>query len=166
MDVGAKGSPYVDVIPHKQLLSLDIDPSNNPDICCDIHDLEWEGNYFDMVIAVEVLEHLQDPQRAVNKIYRILKSGGVTIVSTRFLHRYHPDPTDFYRFTLDSLRHLFRDFTEVDILHHGNRVQVGWELINAGGRSRVLLNLFNPLISRCESKSTDCPLGFVVRAEK
>jgi hypothetical protein len=51
-------------------------------------------------------------------------------------------------------------------MHHGNRAQVLWELLNAGGRARVVLNVLNPLIARLDSKQTKFPLGFVVYAQK
>ena len=88
------------------------------------------------------------------------------MLSTRFLYRYHPDPEDHYRFTQDSLQYLFRHFNGVEVHHHGNRAQVIWELLNAGGRSRVVLNLLNPLFARFESEHTRFPLGYVVWARK
>ena len=166
LDIGSKGAPYSSAIPHTRLVTLDVDPSRKPDICCDIHDLEWENDYFDTVVAIEVLEHLRDPARAISHIRRVLKVGGIAILSTRFLCRYHPDPEDHYRFTWDSLRYLCRHFTEVEILHHGNRAQVLWETVNAGGRSRVFLNILHPLVARLESARTRFPLGFVVWARK
>jgi hypothetical protein len=39
-------------------------------------------------------------------------------------------------------------------------------MVNAGGRSRVVLNLLNPLIARLHSTHTKFPLGFVVYAVK
>jgi SAM-dependent methyltransferase len=166
LDVGAKASPYTQVIPATQYLRLDIDPTSEPDICCDIHHLDWEAQSFDTVVAVEVLEHLYDPQLAIDRVWHVLKPGGICIASTRFLYRYHPDPHDYYRFTWDSLEHLFRKFEHVEVHHHGNRLQSIWEMINAGGRSRVLLNVFNPLVARFESKQTRFPLGFVIYARK
>ena len=166
LDVGAKGSPYTQVIPSTQYLRLDIDPTSEPDICCDIHHLDWKAHSFDTVVAVEVLEHLYDPQLALDRVWHVLKPGGICIASTRFLYRYHPDPHDYYRFTWDSLEHLFRKFEHVEVHHHGNRLQSIWEMINAGGRSRVLLNVFNPLVARFESKQTRFPLGFVIYARK
>ena len=118
------------------------------------------------MLAIEVLEHLYDPQRAIDRIHDVLKPGGVCILSTRFMYRYHPDPQDHYRFTWDSLKHLFRNFRHVEVIHHGNRLQVIWEIINAGGRSRVVLNLLNPLIASFSSSRTKFPLGFVVYAQK
>lgn len=166
LDVGAKAAPYRSYVPAGGYMRLDIDPAKKPDICCDLHELEWKGDLFDTVLAIEVLEHLYDPQRAIDRIHAVLKPGGVCILSTRFMYRYHPDPEDHYRFTWDSLRYLFRNFRHVEVHHHGNRAQVIWEIINAGGRSRVVLNLLNPLIAKLSSSRTRFPLGFVVYAEK
>jgi SAM-dependent methyltransferase len=166
LDVGAKAAPYAGYVRALRYVRLDIDPAKTPDICCDLHDLEWLGDPFDAVLAIEVLEHLYDPQRAIDRIYGVLKPGGVCILSTRFMYRYHPDPQDHYRFTWDSLKHLFRNFRHVEVIPHGNRLQVIWEILNAGGRSRVVLNLLNPLIASFSSHSTKFPLGFVVYAQK
>ena len=166
LDVGAKAAPYERYVRAERYVRLDIDPAKKPDICCDLHELKWDGDPFDTVLAIEVLEHLYDPQRAIDRIYDALKPGGVCILSTRFLYRYHPDPQDHYRFTWDSLKYLFRNFRHVEVVHHGNRAQVIWEMINAGGRTRVVLNIFNPLIARLSSKQTKFPLGFVVYAQK
>jgi SAM-dependent methyltransferase len=166
LDVGAKAAPYQRHVPSTEYLRLDVDRSRVADIYCDLHELQWEANYFDTVLCIEVLEHLYDPQRAIDRIFEVLKPGGVCILSTRFMYRYHPDPEDHYRFTWDSLRHLFRRFRSVEVHHHGNRIQVLWEIINAGGRTRVVLNLLNPLIARMNTRRTKFPLGFVVYAEK
>ena len=37
--------------------------------------------------------------------------------------------------------------------------QVIWEILDAGGRSRVLLNLLHPLVARLESTRTPFPFG-------
>ena len=165
LDVGSSLSPYKKFIPATEYLRLDVNENTKPDLCCDLHDIQWKSDYFDTVIATEVLEHLCDPQRAVDEIRRVLKPGGVCILSTRFMYPYHPDPGDFYRFTRDSLSHLFRNFRRVEIVHHGNRIQVLWQMINMGD-TRVILNIFNPLIARIHFKKTKFPSGFVVYAVK
>ncbi len=166
LDVGAKASPYRKQVLALRYMRLDINPAKKPDICCDLHELEWHGDLFDTVLGIEILEHLYDPQRAIDRVHGVLKPGGVCVLSTRFIYRYHPDPHDYYRFTWDSLRYLFRNFRLVEVHHHGNRAQVIWEIINAGGRSLVFLNLLNPLIASLSSTHTKFPLGFVVYAEK
>lgn len=166
LDVGAKDAPYRRYIPAALYMTLDVNPAKRPDICCDLLQLQWQADYFDTVLAIEILEHLCDPQRAIDRIAAVLKPGGVCILSTRFIYRYHPDPEDHYRFTWDSLRYLFRNFGHVEVHHHGNRAQVIWEIINAGGRSRAVLNLLNPLVAQLSSRQTKFPLGFVVYAQK
>lgn len=40
------------------------------------------ANYADVVIAFEVIEHLQNPRELINEVLRILKPGGTFILST------------------------------------------------------------------------------------
>jgi len=66
------------------LVTLDIDPACNPDVCHDLNvlPLPFDTNSFDSISAFEVLEHLgrQGDWRGFfaewNEYYRILKPGG------------------------------------------------------------------------------------------
>ena len=165
LDIGSKLSPYRSKIASTKYLRLDIDPDSNPDICSDIHNINWESDYFDTVILTETLEHLYDPGKAMREIYRVMKPGGVCIASTRFVYPYHPDPHDYFRFTWDSLQFVFGQFSVVEVHTHGNKLQTLWQLINVG-RLRLILNVFNPILDLFSSKTTTCPLGFVVHATK
>jgi ubiquinone/menaquinone biosynthesis C-methylase UbiE len=42
----------------------------------DIYQLDFPENSIDLVILMEVIEHLLDPDTAINEIHRILKPGG------------------------------------------------------------------------------------------
>ena len=147
-------------------MRLDIDPAKKPDICCDLHELEWRGEPFDTVLAIEVLEHLYDPQRAIDRIHGVLKTGR-NLHSVNAVHVSIPSgsagPLSVH---LGLAEYLFRNFRHVEVIHHGNRLQVIWEIINAGGRSRVVLNILNPLDCAVQLERTKFPLGFVVYAEK
>jgi len=44
-----------------------------------IHNLPFKNQFFDVVIALDVLEHVRDDQGAVNEIKRVLKEGGIFI---------------------------------------------------------------------------------------
>lgn len=167
LDIGAKGSPYKRYIRHINYLTLDVEEANSPDICCDLHEIKWESDYFDTIIATEVLEHCYDPKKAVNEMFRVLKPGGICIASTRFIYIYHPDPGDYYRFTWDSLKYLFSAFKNVSIYSHGNAFQSIWHIINNDYRPwRFVMNIFNPVFGRFSFKSKKFPLGFIVIAQK
>jgi len=165
LDVGSKDAPYKDNIPHTEYMRLDMDPGADPHICCDIHDIRWQSDYFDTIIATELIEHLHDPQKAIQEIFRVLKPGGVCILSTRFMHAYHPDPIDYYRFSAESLNHLLKDFSKVEIFPHGNRLQIFWMILTQG-RFGSLFNILNPLIAGIQTPNPRIPLGYVVYAEK
>lgn len=58
---------------------------------------------FDVVLSTQVLEHVEDPRAYLREAYRVLKAGGVLIVSTHGMYRYHPDPVDYWRWTRTGL---------------------------------------------------------------
>ncbi len=165
LEIGGSYSLYKTKIPFTKYLRLDIDEGTKPDIYGDVHEINWGPGYFDTVIATELLEHLYDPQKAINEIKRVMKKGGVCIASTRFIQHYHRVPLDYYRFTPDSLKYLFNGFSRVEIYPHGSRIQSAWQILNIGA-VKIILNLFNPLISLFNFKNTRTPCGFVVYAVK
>jgi len=165
LDTGAKYSPYKKYIPFTEYLTLDIEKDYQPDICSDLHDIKWQSEYFDTVLAIEVLHYLYNPQKAINEMFRVLKPGGKLIMSVRFILPYDVREKDYYRFTPDSLSYLLRKFKQVEICHHGNKLQVIWRLLE-DRKLKVLLNVFNPFFARIRVKKTRTPLGFVVLAEK
>lgn len=48
----------------------------------DAMNLPFKEESFDVVTAFEVIEHLDDPQKALGQIKRVLKTGGVALIST------------------------------------------------------------------------------------
>ncbi len=54
---------------------------------------------FDSAICLEVLEHVSNPFVAVGEIAKLLKPGGVLILSVPHLSRVHEAPHDYFRYT-------------------------------------------------------------------
>ncbi len=109
----------------------------NPDIIGDIHDLPFPDNSLDALLCIYVLEHVEEPQKAVKEMYRALEPGGYCFIQIPFIFYYHPMNgyyKDFYRFTRDGLEYLLRDFSSV-------------EIINERGALATVMNLF-PLFSK------------------
>jgi len=82
-------------------------------LICDAHDLPFADETFDGVIIQAVLEHVVDPYRCVDEIYRVLKSDGIVYAETAFIQHVHNGRYDFTRFTLLGHRRLFRRFEEI-----------------------------------------------------
>lgn len=90
----------------------DVTKSNIPDV--DIHNMPYEDEAFDYVIADQVLEHVRKPWVAVEEIRRILKPGGYTILTTCLMNAIHWGPKDYWRFTPDGLRVLCENFSHIE----------------------------------------------------
>jgi len=97
--------------------TLDVSEKYKPDIVGDIHNLPLEDTSVDAIICKAVLEHVQDPFKAVDEIYRVLKPGGKCLVYVPFLYPYHASQAnykDYYRYTADGVKYLFRNFSKIE----------------------------------------------------
>jgi len=164
--IGVMTNTYREMIPSKKFITVDIDPKLKPDIVCDVHNLKCSDNNFDTVVALQLLEHCRDPQRALNEMRRVLKKRGKLIFSVPFLFHYHGSPNDYYRFTKDSIKDLTKYFKKVNIIPIGNKFLVLWQLASIGIFQK-LFHLLNPLIAwLLRFKSDKFVLNYVVEAEK
>lgn len=93
--------------------TVDINPNCQPDILADIHNLPISNNSADGIICMSVLEHVENPFKVVEEIYRILKPGGKGFIYVPFLHSYHG--SDYWRFSKDGIKYLFIKFQKIEI---------------------------------------------------
>ena len=101
-----------------ELVNQDItwpgDRRTNIDIFSPLHHIPVESDYFDAILCIAVMEHVENPEEVVPELYRVLKPGGHLILEVPFLQPEHKVPTDFQRYTRDGLVRL--------ATHHGFRV--------------------------------------------
>ncbi len=98
-----------------QDLTYDGDKRKNIHIHSPLHHIPVESNYFDTILCIAVLEHVENPEEVVPELYRVLKPGGHLILEVPFLQPEHKVPTDFQRYTKDGLVRL--------VAHHGFQVE-------------------------------------------
>lgn len=96
------------------LVVTDVSIGRENQIVCDAHNLPFKNDSFDGVITQAVLEHVSDPYKCVEEIYRVLKDGGLVYSSTPFMQQVHGGAYDFTRFTFLGHRRLFRKFKTID----------------------------------------------------
>lgn len=123
-DIGGGSGFQKQLAPYRKYFSgvyktVDINEETSPDIVADAHNLPIPDNSADGVISNSVLEHMHNPFRAVEEIYRILKPGGKAFVYVPFIHAYHGGSKkggpDYWRFSRDGLQYLFRQFSHIEI---------------------------------------------------
>lgn len=100
------------------VVSADFDANRKPDHVVDVCELDgvFGAESFDYVVMMEVLEHVPEPQRALQQIHRVLRPGGKVLLSTPFLFPIHEAPYDFYRYTQYGLKHLLSEYANVEIV--------------------------------------------------
>lgn len=125
LNIGA-GGEVSDILNEERVTftSADIDPAMTPDLVMDIMDMApISDDSVDVIICMEVLEHVQNPFMAIGEMKRVLKEGGLVIGSTPFMLGHHLHPHDYFRFTLFGLKHLFTDFEEVTLVPRNSYMQ-------------------------------------------
>ena len=70
--------------------------------------LPFADGSFDSLLCNEVLEHVTDPARLLGEAARVLRPGGVLVLSTPQTWGLHEEPHDYWRFTRYGLGHLAR----------------------------------------------------------
>jgi SAM-dependent methyltransferase len=88
------------------------------DVCGDLLALPFPDDTLDGMILTEVLEHCIDPVAAVNQARRVLKPGGLLLVTSPFCwptHQVEGEYKDYWRFARQGWELLLKDFVDVTI---------------------------------------------------
>jgi len=139
-DVGAGGRRIT-----PDIVTVDFAAAPGVDVVSDIHNLSIPDQSFDCVFCTGTLEHVRDPDKAVAELFRILKPGGIVYIDVPFIQGYHPDPTDYWRFTLEGLRLMCESFEEIEsgtfIGPTCGAIWIVREWANSWTNNRILSNL-------------------------
>jgi len=95
---------------------LDIEKDFYPTVLGDVHCLPFKKNVFNCVKCTELLEHVENPDRVIKEITRVLKPSGNLILSMPFNFGIHADPHDFQRFTDYKLRKMLENDFEIKMI--------------------------------------------------
>ncbi|HUO75597.1 MAG TPA: class I SAM-dependent methyltransferase, partial [Candidatus Paceibacterota bacterium] len=101
---GGKGfqkvlAPYRELF-HDTYRTLDSDRATHPDIIGDALSLPFPDSSRSAFLSISMLEHVSEPQRAINEMHRTLVPGGQVLLYVPFLYPYHARPgayRDYFR---------------------------------------------------------------------
>ena len=150
LDVGAGEQPYRKYCSHLNYVSQDFGEydgtgngeglqmgtwnQSNLDIISDICSIPEPNASFDVIMCTEVFEHIPDPLSALNEFSRLLRSGGLLILTAPLMSRTHFAPyhfcSGFSRYFWE--KHLPENGFEIQELEtNGNYFEwVGYETYN------------------------------------
>ncbi len=176
LDIGAGKGPYRKFLECEKYVLLDVEnrSGNSDTIIANLNEkVPLADNSVDCVLCTEVLEHIKQPQHAVNEIYRILNKDGVLVLTTPAAWPLHEVPNDFFRYTRYGIEHLLKEagFETIKIKPSNSYPYTIAQLAVIYLRPKIytpiviLINLLG-ILSNKFSKNYDMPLGNHVRAYK
>lgn len=110
LDAGAGNCPYKPLFQHVKYEAADFCEADmryaSMDYVCDLASIPVADNRYDFILCSQVLEHVPEPEKVLEELYRVLKPGGELFLSVPLFFPEHGVPYDFYRFTQFGLHYL------------------------------------------------------------
>ena len=93
----------------------------------------------DTVFSTQVIEHVADHNGLLREAFRILRPGGVAIVSGPMYWEHHEEPYDFFRFTRYGFEHIFKEagFTDIQLIPNGGKWALTGQMLQNNFRSSM-----------------------------
>ncbi len=137
LDVGAGECQYADLFTERNKYeTCDLKDSFHTgigyDIVSSVYEIPREDSYYDVVLMLQVLEHIEKPVRALKEINRILKEEGVLFLSVPQAAGDHFEPYHYFNYTQYGLGSVLDragfeivsiDRLEGIFVYVGNRIQ-------------------------------------------
>jgi SAM-dependent methyltransferase len=79
------------------------------DVVTDLMRLALKDESIDVVLNIEVLEHVPEPMQMLRELNRVLKPGGLLYLTCPLNWGVHEAPYDFYRYTPFALKKMFTE---------------------------------------------------------
>jgi SAM-dependent methyltransferase len=100
-------------------VGLDVSTSSAADVVADAQrSLPFSDASFDVVVMSQVLQYLSEPRAVVAEIRRVLRPGGVAVVSFPFLYNEHAS-RDYWRLSARGVPLVFGDFAVRHVQRQG-----------------------------------------------
>jgi SAM-dependent methyltransferase len=114
LDVGGEkgsraGHDFQKLFDTRQYIYLNISPAKAPDIVADGAHIPLAAEAFQAVVCLETLEHVREPLNVMREFARVLRPGGVLLLSVPFLYQIHSAPHDFWRFTEHQVQYMVEE---------------------------------------------------------
>jgi SAM-dependent methyltransferase len=154
LDFGSGNSPYKRYFSFDKYDTADVgyNIESKPDYVIDPqmpHIPVSDGSY-DLVLALDVLEHVTKLQLTLKEIIRVCKPGGYVVVKVPFLYREHEAPHDFRRFTSYGIKMCLENsgLNVVKVQGFGNAWSVAYSLIQERFNDNASPNFYWRVINK------------------
>jgi len=102
LDLGCGDKPFKNFFDKKvEYIGIDISKESRADIILDLNTqkIPFTDEFFDLVIASEIIEHIYNQDFFFKEMIRVVKKGGYIYISAPFMFPQHDLFRDYYRYT-------------------------------------------------------------------
>jgi SAM-dependent methyltransferase len=99
-----------EVFPGKSYVGCDMRPGPGVDRVEDVTEINLKDGAAGTVLCIETFEHVFEVRRAFDEVFRVLRPGGVFVITTPLNFRIHGYPDDYWRLTPNCLRRLISSY--------------------------------------------------------
>jgi SAM-dependent methyltransferase len=131
LDVGGRIQPYRPLMAQRVQRYVSVDPLSTQlvSVMARGEQLPLPDSQFDLAICTQVLQYIAEPSRVIHEIYRVLRPGGVLLLSVPSACA-TDSSTECWRFLPEGLRHLLARFTRVKVVAEGSSVAGFFRTVN------------------------------------
>jgi SAM-dependent methyltransferase len=161
LDVGAGMRQYQGLFARERYQSCDMEEGfhadQRHDFLANIYDIPQPDQTYDVVLMLQVLEHLEFPLDGLNEVNRILKPGGRLFLSVPQAAGDHFEPHHYFNYTQYGLNSVLRQTGFVVESHYrlagmfayvGNRIEkLGSLMVQQSKRRNILVRIAAHLFS-------------------
>ena len=153
LDVGAGSHNLSEIyqeIDKSNYYTLDIDNKDYVDIVCDLTVQQPLSETFDVIICLNVMEHIFEIDNFLTNCLGMLKPGGHFVFSVPYHSAMHFLPNDYFRYSYMALRNLMtnHNLLEIDL----ESVHMGYNPWASLNTYKQILRSQNTLLSKFSGK--------------
>jgi len=137
LDVGCGTKPYEKYFNSTEYVGLEIETTIHQDNKADVFykgkKFPFQNEEFDSVVTNQVLEHVFEPNLFISEINRVMKIGGVLLLTVPFAWDEHEQPYDYARYSSFGLKYLLENngFEIISHIKSENNIKAIFQLLNA-----------------------------------
>jgi SAM-dependent methyltransferase len=148
LDVGCGNKPYFPFFEGvaESYIGLDVYAGEKVDIISPAEKIPFKRNSFDVVVCFQVLEHIENPEKAISEMHRVLKKDGILMLSTHGNMHNHGIPNDYWRWTRYGLQKILKKFKDVQVSDNCDPGMTLFQIINFYVQRLNLFHLMTPVI--------------------